>query len=49
MSKWIDFSVDERKAMIQGVVDTMHIDEAAAEKDKQTITICVPVLFMEKL
>ena len=33
MSKWIDFSIDERKAMIQGVVDTMHIDEAAAEKD----------------
>ncbi len=33
MSKWIDFSIDERKAMIQGVVDSMHIDEAAAEKD----------------
>lgn len=33
MSKWIDFSIDERKAMIQGVVNTMHIDEAAAEKD----------------
>lgn len=33
MSKWIDYSIDERKAMIQGIVDTMHIDEAAAEKD----------------
>lgn len=33
MSKWIDFSIDERRAMIQGVVDSMHIDEAAAEKD----------------
>lgn len=33
MSKWIDFSIDERKAMVQGVVETMHIDEAAAEKD----------------
>ena len=33
MSKWIKFSTDERKAMIQGVVNAMHIDEAAAEKD----------------
>ena len=33
MSKWIDFSVDERKAMIQGVVEARQIDEAAAEKD----------------
>lgn len=33
MSKWTDFPLDERKAMIQGVVDTLHIDEAAAEKD----------------
>ena len=33
MSKWIEFSTDERKAMIQGVVNAMHIDEAAAEKD----------------
>lgn len=31
MSKWTDFSIDERKAMIQGVVNVMHIDEAAAE------------------
>lgn len=29
MSKWIDFSIDERKAMIQGVADAMHIDEPA--------------------
>jgi len=33
MSKWIDFSLDERKAMIQGVVEAQQIDEAAAEKD----------------
>lgn len=33
MSKWINFSIDERKAIIQGVVSTMQIDEAAAEKD----------------
>ena len=33
MSKWIDFSLDERKAMIQGVVESRQIDEAAVEKD----------------
>ena len=33
MSKWIDFSQEERKAMIQGVVEARQIDEAAAEKD----------------
>ena len=33
MSKWIDFSLEERKAMIQGVVEARQIDEAAAEKD----------------
>ena len=33
MSKWIDFSLDEQKAMIQGVVEARQIDEAAAEKD----------------
>lgn len=33
MSRWIDFSLDERKAMIQGVVEARQIDEAAAEKD----------------
>ncbi len=33
MSRWIDFSVDERKAMIQRVVDEWHIDEVAVEKD----------------
>ena len=33
MSKWIDFSIDERKAMIQGVVEAKNIDEVAAEKD----------------
>ena len=33
MSKWLDFSIDERKAMMQGVVAAKHIDEAAAEKD----------------
>lgn len=33
MSKWIDFSLEERKAMIQGVVEARKIDEAAAEKE----------------
>ena len=33
MSKWVDFSLEERKAMIQGVVEALQIDEAAAEKD----------------
>ena len=33
MSKWIDFSLEERKAMIQGVAEARQIDEAAAEKD----------------
>lgn len=33
MSKWIDFSIEERKAMIQGVVEARQIDETAAEKD----------------
>ncbi len=33
MSKRIDFSLEERKAMIQGVAETWQIDEAAAEKD----------------
>ena len=31
--KWIDFSPDERKAMIRGVAEAMGIDEATAEKD----------------
>ena len=33
MNKWIDFSIDERKAIIQGVAEAKNIDEAAAEKD----------------
>ena len=33
VNKWIDFSIEERKAMIQGVVETRPIDEAAVEKD----------------
>lgn len=33
MSKWIDFSIAERKAMIQRVVNSRNIDEASAEKD----------------
>lgn len=27
MSKWIDFSIDERKAMIQGVVEARQNDK----------------------
>ncbi|MDO4510718.1 MAG: nucleotidyl transferase AbiEii/AbiGii toxin family protein [Bacteroidales bacterium] len=33
MSKWIDFSKDERLAMIQAVSEAKQIDEASAEKD----------------
>jgi len=33
MAKWIDFSLDERRAMIQGVATSLNIDEAAVEKD----------------
>ncbi len=33
MNKWIDFSKDERKAMIQAVCEKKKIDEASAEKD----------------
>ena len=33
MNKWIDFSIDERKAMIQAVCQAKPIDEASAEKD----------------
>ena len=32
MNRWIDFSLDEKKAMIQGVVEARPIDEAAIEK-----------------
>ncbi len=33
MSSWINFSIDERKTIIQTVSQVKHIDEAAAEKD----------------
>ncbi len=33
MSKWTDFSIDERIAMIQAVSQAKQIDEASAEKD----------------
>lgn len=33
MSKWIDFSIDERRAMVQAVSESKQIDEASAEKD----------------
>ncbi len=33
MSKWIDFTIAERKAMIQAVSETKQIDEASVEKD----------------
>ena len=39
MSKWIDFSLKERKAMIQGVVEARQIDEVAAEKDWWVTTV----------
>ena len=33
MSRWIDFSIDERRAMIQAVSQAKQINEASAEKD----------------
>ena len=48
MSKWIDFSIDERKAMIQGVVEAKNIDEAAAEKD-WWVTAILYALFHTKI
>ena len=33
MSKWINFSLEDRKAMIQGVVEARQIDETPTEKD----------------
>ena len=33
MSKWIDFTIDERKVMIQTVSEAKQIDEASVEKD----------------
>lgn len=33
MSKWMDFTIDERKVMIQTVSEWKQIDEASAEKD----------------
>lgn len=33
MSKWIDFTEHERRAMIQAVCEAKQIDEASAEKD----------------
>ena len=43
MSKWIDFSLEERKAMLQGVVEARQIDESAAEKDWEVrVTRVIP-------
>lgn len=33
MAKWIDYSIDERKALIAKTAQARNIDEAAAEKD----------------
>ena len=33
MAKWIDYSVDERGALIAKVAKTKNIDQTAAEKD----------------
>lgn len=37
MSKWIDFSLDERKAMIQGVVEARQINEFS---ERQASLLC---------
>ena len=39
MTKWIDFTEDERKAMIQTVCDAKQIDESSAEKDWWVTTV----------
>ena len=39
MSRWIDLSIEDRRAMIQGVVEAWQIDEAAAEKDWRVTTV----------
>ena len=33
MAKWIDYDVDERRALIDNVSSAKNIDPAAAEKD----------------
>ena len=33
MAKWIDYSVDERGALIAKVAKAKNIDQSAAEKD----------------
>ena len=33
MAKWIDYSLDERRALIAKVARAKNIDDAAAEKD----------------
>ena len=38
MSKWIDFSSDERLVMIQNVAKSLNIDESAVEKDSAETT-----------
>ena len=48
MSKWIDFSIDERRAMIQGVVEAKNIDEVAVEKD-WWVTAILYALFQTKV
>jgi len=41
MTKWIDFSRDEKIAMIQGVATSLNIDEVAVEKDWWVILCCM--------
>lgn len=33
MSKWIDYTIEERKTMVQTVSELKQIDEASVEKD----------------
>lgn len=33
MAKWIDYPVDERRALVDNVAADKNIDQAAAEKD----------------
>lgn len=40
MAKWIDYSVDERGALIAKVAKAKNIDQSAAEKDWWVTATC---------
>lgn len=44
MAKWIDYSLDERRALIAKVAQAKNIDGAAAEKDWSSIFLLAAVV-----